>query len=182
MMPLFVTLEAALLAGLEHGDRQWKHLLALPVPRSVHYLAKWTALVGLLWIAALIFIGLIAIGGRVLMHLRPETGLGGWPPWGWLLWRCAGMVTAALFMATIQLWVAVRWSSFTVAVATGMSATVAGFIVGQSRFGHWYPWTMPIQLFAQNGEQAGFAISASLVGAAAVLAASVWEFSRRQFH
>ena len=30
MLPLFVTLESALLAGLEHGERQWKHLLALP--------------------------------------------------------------------------------------------------------------------------------------------------------
>src|SRR5687768_8102979 len=30
MLPLFVTLESALLAGLEHANQQWKHLLALP--------------------------------------------------------------------------------------------------------------------------------------------------------
>ena len=35
MLPLFITLQSALLAGLEHGERQWKHLLALPVPRSL---------------------------------------------------------------------------------------------------------------------------------------------------
>jgi hypothetical protein len=180
MMPLFVTLEAALLAGIEHNDRQWKHLLALPVPRSAHYLAKWAALTGLLFGTALVFVGLIAVGGWTLMYIRPETGLGGWPPWWWLLQRCTGMVMAALFMAAIQLWVAVRWSSFTIAVAVGMSATVAGFLAGQSRFGHWYPWSMPVELFVRNGQHAAFAITASVLGAAAVLAFSLWEFSRRE--
>jgi lantibiotic transport system permease protein len=180
MMPLFVTLEAALLAGLEHSDRQWKHLLALPVPRSAHYLAKWAALAGLLFGTAVIFTGLIGLGGWILMHIRPEAGLAGWPPWGWLLRRCTGMVTAALFMAAIQLWVAIRWSSFTIAVAAGMSATVAGFMIGQSRFGHWYPWTMPVQLFARDGGHATFAVLVSVLGAAAVLALSLWEFSRRE--
>jgi hypothetical protein len=180
MLPLFVTLEAALLAGIEHNDRQWKHLLALPVPRSVHYLAKWVALVGLLLGAAVVFVVLIALGGWVLMPLRPESGLAGWPPWGWLLQRSLGVVAAALFMAALQLWVAIRWSSFTIAVAVGMSATVAGFLIGQSRFGHWYPWTLPVQLFAQEGRHAAFALAASALGAAAVLAFSLWELSRRE--
>lgn len=180
MMPLFVTLEAALLAGIEHSDRQWKHLLALPVPRSAHYLAKWAALAGLLVGTALVFVGLIAVGGWVLMNVRADSGLAGWPPWWLLLERCAGMVTAALLMAAIQLWISIRWSSFTIAVAAGMSATVIGFIVGQSRFGHWYPWSMPAQLFLWEGRNAAFALTLSALGAAAVLALSLWEFSRRE--
>ena len=180
MMPLFITLEAALLAGIEHSDRQWKHLLALPVPRAVHYLAKWFALVALLLATAIVFVGLIAVGGWTLMHIHPSSGLGGWPPWWWLLRSGIGMVAAALFMAAIQLWVAIRWSSFTIAVAVGMSATVAGFVIGQSRFGHLYPWTMPVQLFAKNGQHATFALAASVLGATVVLAFSLWEFSRRE--
>ena len=180
MMPLFVTLEAALLAGLEHTDRQWKHLLALPLPRGVHYLAKWAALVALMVVSALVMVGLIVLGGWVLMALRPETGLAGWPPWSWLLLRCAGMTVAALLMAAIQLWVAIRWSSFTIAVGVGMSATVGGFMIGQSRFGHLYPWTLPVQLFAKDGGHAGFAMVASVVGAVVVIGLSLWEFSRRE--
>jgi hypothetical protein len=179
MMPLFVTLEAALLAGIEHGDRQWKHLLALPVPRSVHYLTKWAALSALLFGSALFFVGLIALGGWVLMQVRPDAGLAGWPPWLWLLRACFGMITAGLLMAAIQLWVSIRWSSFTIAVASGMSATVAGFMIGQSRFGHLYPWSMPVQLFIREGH-ARFALAASALGAVAVLAVSLWEFSRRE--
>lgn len=128
--------------------------------------AKRAALAGLLLGTGLVFVGLIALGGR--------------PPWGWLLLRCTGMVTAALFMAAIQLWVAIRWSSFTIAVAAGMSATVAGFLIGQSRFGHWYPWSMPAQLFLWEGRHAAFAMAVSGLGAAAVLAFSLWEFSRRE--
>jgi hypothetical protein len=180
VLPLFVTLEAALLAGVEHGDRQWKHLLALPLPRSAHYLAKSAALLVLLGAASLAFVGLIALGGWALMYIRPEAGLAGWPPWLWLLRICAGMVGASLLMAAIQLWVAIRWSSFTVAVGVGMAATVGGFMAGQSRFGHYYPWSLPVQLFAGKGEHAAFALAASAVGAAVVLLLSLWEFSRRE--
>jgi hypothetical protein len=180
MLPLFVTLEAALLAGIEHADRQWKHLLALPLPRSAHYLAKWVALVALLVGASLVFVVLIALGGWVLMHAHPKSGLAGWPPWGWLLRRCLGMVAAALLMATIQLWVSLRWSSFTVAVAAGMAATVAGFMIGQSRWGHLYPWSMPVQLFTRRGDHAAFAVAASAAGAALALALVVWHLTRRE--
>ena len=180
MLPLFVTLEAALLAGIEHADRQWKHLLALPLPRSAHYLAKWVALVALLAGASIVFVVLIAFGGWALMHTHPHSGLAGWPPWGWLLSRCLGMVAAALLMATIQLWVSLRWSSFTVAVAAGMAATVAGFMIGQSRWGHLYPWSMPVQLFTRRGGHAGFAMAASAAGAALVLALALWHFTRRE--
>jgi hypothetical protein len=180
MMPLFATLEAALLGALEHTDRQWKHLLALPVPRSVHYLAKWAALVGLLYGTALVFAGLVVLGGWVLMAIRPDAGIAGWPPVGWLAKQCLAMVTAALCMAAIQLWVAVRWSSFTVAVGVGMGATIAGFMIGQSRYGHLYPWTLPVQLFARDAEQATFAVAYGILGAGVVLALSLWEFSRRE--
>ncbi|HET8782718.1 MAG TPA: ABC transporter permease, partial [Pyrinomonadaceae bacterium] len=30
MLPLLITLETALLNGIEHSDRQWKHIFALP--------------------------------------------------------------------------------------------------------------------------------------------------------
>lgn len=182
MVPLLVTLEAALLAGLEHGDRQWKHLLALPIPRHTHYLAKCLALAALLLVSGIAFVALIALGGWLLMLVRPQTGLAGAPPWSFLFGRSLGIVVASLFMAAVQLWVSIRWRSFTVAVATGMSATVVGFLVGQSaRFGHWFPWSMPIQIFARGGVHATFVLVASLLGASLVVAASLLDFARREF-
>jgi hypothetical protein len=42
MMPLLIALVTALLNGIEHSDKQWKHLFALPVPLRVHHLASIT--------------------------------------------------------------------------------------------------------------------------------------------
>src|SRR5262245_36910203 len=40
MLPLLITLETALLNGIEHGEKQWKHILALPIPRHAVYATK----------------------------------------------------------------------------------------------------------------------------------------------
>jgi hypothetical protein len=46
-LPLSITLEAALMAGLEHAENQWKNLFALPVPRWTVYLSKLLVVVAL---------------------------------------------------------------------------------------------------------------------------------------
>jgi hypothetical protein len=181
MLPLFVTLQSALLAGLEHGERQWKHLLALPVPRSVHYLAKLLMLAAMLAAAFALLLLLLPVGGLVLMWLKPQFGLAGAPDWLWLLATAARAYAAALLIVALQTWIAIRWRSFTVAVAVGMGATVAGFLIGQSeRFGHWYPWTMPLQVMAGNGVHASFVVVAGLVGGGLVAALGLADFLRRE--
>jgi len=181
MQPLFLTLEAALLAGLEHANQQWKHLLALPLPRGVHYLAKLLALMAMAALAMTVLCLLIALGGWALSYLQPLTGITGPPPWAFILPRIAMGYIAALLMIAIQTWVSVRWRSFTVAVSFGMTATVAGSLIGQSeRFGHWYPWTMPVQILARDQAHLDFVLIASSVGCIVVTAAALWAFSRRE--
>jgi hypothetical protein len=181
MLPLFVTLEAALLAGLEHANQQWKHLLALPLPRGVHYLAKLVALICLVALATAALCLLIALGGWALGYLQPRLGIGGPPPWGFVLPRVAMGLTAALLAIALQTWVSVRWRSFTVAVSVGMTATVAGYLIGQSaRFGHWYPWTMPMQVLTTDGRHLDFVLVAGSTGCIVVTALALWDFLRRE--
>ena len=182
MLPLFVTLEAALLAGLEHGDRQWKHLLALPLPRGAHYLAKLVALAGLVALGFLALVALIPIGGALLPVLKPAFGIAGAPPWAYLLEAAGQAFLASLLVVALQCWIAVRWQSFTVAVSAGMSATVMGFLIGQSeRFGHWYPWSMPVQVLAGKGQWTGFVMLAGVLGFAVAGALALLDFRRREF-
>lgn len=181
MLPLFVTLEAALLAGLEHVNHQWRHLLALPIPRGVHYLAKLVALVAMVALAMALLCLLVAVGGWVLGWLQPRFGIGGPPPWAFLLPRAAMAFTAALLMIALQTWVALRWRSFTIAVSVGMTATVAGYLVGQSaQFGHWYPWAMPLQVLASNDRHLDFVLVASACGCILVSALALWDLLRRE--
>lgn len=182
MLPLFITLESALLAGLEHGDRQWKHLLALPLPRDVHYLAKLAALSVLVAGAFAALLALMPLGAIVLALLKPQFGIGGMPPWQSLLRTAASCYAAALLMVALHTWLAIRWRSFTVAVSVGMSATVMGFLIGQSeRFGHWYPWSMPVQVMAGKGQWTSFVVVAGLAGFLVAGLAGLADFRRREF-
>jgi len=180
MLPLFVTLEAALLAGLEHANQQWKHLLALPLKRSAHYLAKSLALTGLVALSMLVLCLLIPAGGWLLDVLQPRFGIGGPPPMRFILSHAGIAFGAALLMVALQGWIALRWRSFTIAVASGMTATVVGYLVGQSeRFGHWYPWSMALQTMATEPKHLDFVLVAGIGGGLVVTALAAWECARR---
>lgn len=178
MLPLFVTLEAALLAQLDHASHQWRRWLALPLPRGVHYLAKWLALAGLLLAAQLAMVALVPLAAGVLMLFKPGFGLAGGPPWAMLLGLAGKGYLAALLIVALHTWIALRWRSFAVACGVGMGATVMGFLIGQSeRYGPWYPWSLPVQTMA-DGADPFAVIGFALAGAALVTAVGAWAFQR----
>ena len=180
MLPLFVTLQSALLAGLEHGADQWKHLLALPVPRGVHYGAKWLVLVAMVFAAFVVLCGLAMLGGFVLMQAKPALGLAGPPPWAFLARSSAAAFAASLLIVSLHTWLALRWRSFTVAVAAGMSATVCGFLIGQSStYGPWYPWSLPVQVLAGQGEHLPQVVWLGVIGGLVVAAVGLRDLVRR---
>ncbi|MBP7689577.1 MAG: ABC transporter permease, partial [Thermoflexales bacterium] len=75
MLPLYVTLETALLGGVEHTAQQWKHLYALPLPRWSTYAAKW--LISMSVVAAstiVLWLGTI-LCGLALNVVDPELTL-----------------------------------------------------------------------------------------------------------
>lgn len=181
MMPLFITLQSALIAGLEHSNQQWKHLLSLPVPKGVHYLAKLIALMGLVMLALAVLGLLLPLGGWVLAEFKPQAHIAGPVPWDTLARLIPACFAAGVLMMAIHTWVSTRWRSFTVAVSFGMVATVAGFLIMQSQeYGKFYPWSMPMQLVAGDGENLRFAVVASLSGGLLVALAGLWGFVRRE--
>src|SRR5215208_3825666 len=84
MMPLLITLETALLNGIEHSDRQWKHIFALPVPRSAVYIAKFIVALGLIFVSTFVLALLIVIVGVAATYLRPELANAGSVPLWWI--------------------------------------------------------------------------------------------------
>ena len=164
MLPLLVTLQAALLAGLDHQGNQWKHLLAL------------ATLVGL---SQLAMFALLPLGGAVLMLAKPAFGLAGTPPWGLLARELGEIYAACLLLVALHTWIALRWRSFAVAVGVGMGATVMGFLIGQSgRFGPWYPWSLPMQTLASDPAVAPQVVAYSALAAVAVAALGLAWFRR----
>lgn len=180
MLPMFVALQSAFLAMLEHGNRQWKHLLALPVPRRNHYLAKGLALAGILLLASMMLVVLVPLGGWFLQFARPELNLAGSPPWGTLVVRVSAIIAAAGIMSALQLWLALRFPNFAVVVGIGMAATVAGFLIGQSqRFGPFFPWSMPLNTLGGDGERMYWIAIAGIAGGLLVGAIGLLDLLRR---
>ncbi|HSJ56587.1 MAG TPA: ABC transporter permease [Anaerolineae bacterium] len=144
MLPLFVTLETALLANLEHANGQWKHLFALPVSRGAVYAAKQVAALVLIGISmATLYIYLVG-SGLVLRVVVPGLGLEAPVPWLPLLRYVVLAFVACWLILAIHTWVALRWHSFVVASTVGIIAmVVAVFIFRSDTWNAWYPWTLP---------------------------------------
>jgi hypothetical protein len=149
MLPLFITLEAALVAGVDHAENQWKNLFARPVPRWTWYVAKLLVLVAMTLASTAMLIAGVVAAGVVLPWIQPELRFAFPIPWVPLLSRTM-RVTGLVFLAlTIQHWVSLRWKSFPVATGVGIVATVAGYlmVVGSRQGSGWieyFPWALPM--------------------------------------
>jgi hypothetical protein len=69
-----VSLEAALLAGLEHRENTWKQLFSLPIPRWTIYVPKLLVGFMLVCLSPLVLALGIGLEGAILLRLRPAPG------------------------------------------------------------------------------------------------------------
>ena len=182
MLPLFVTLETGLLNAQEHGNKMWKQLYALPVPRWAVYAAKQVIGLALVGLSTLTLLVMCLGVGFLLNLLKPEFGFV--PPINWavILPAYALVYLAAWLIISLHLWVSARWPSFVVAMGVGITATVAGVLVINSDWAKVYPWTLPG--LASIGYTEGDAIAAQValgfLGGIVVALAGGWEVTRRE--
>jgi hypothetical protein len=181
MYPLFITLETALVGGLEHGDDHWKHLFALPVPRGAIYAAKQIAGTALLGLSTLALVGFIVLGGLALKVIEPGLGFEAPIPWR-EIWKQAGFAyLGSWLIISLHTWVSMRWRNLVVALGFGIVMTVSGVIVMNSKWATFYPWALPG--FALNTLHKGGSPVVELIfgclGGWVVALAGGWEFTRR---
>lgn len=143
VLPLFVTLETALLAGWEHGNDIWKLLYTQPVQRWMVTTAKQFSGLVLLGISH-IFLGLAVIGTGLLLHqIRPELGLDFPVPWLEMMVYCVLVFLISWLIIAVHSFVSLRWSSFVVAMAVGIVGTMSGvFFIRSDEYAPFYPWAM----------------------------------------
>lgn len=143
MVPLFVTLETALVGNMEHTSDHWKHLNALPVPRSIIYAAKQFSSMALIGLSSLALVLFTVLGGLFMQVVNPSIGLDANIPWTRLL-AFSGMIYLGTWLIiSIQTWISLRWKSFVVACAVGIGLTVAGVFIIRADWGSFWPWALP---------------------------------------
>jgi hypothetical protein len=199
LLPLFVALETALLAGLEHREKAWKHLFALPIQRWTIYASKLLVGLALVCLSSVVLAAGTAFQGVILLKFRPDLGLSQPVPWALIFSRNFGFIPVVLLMLAVQLWVAVRWRSFTVPIGVGIVGTLIGIMLLRTLknsvstpFGPFlaslFPWSLPYVMIAPLAHSsvpeatAGLRETALLVGVLGGLFVSIlgcWETARR---
>lgn len=181
MLPLFVTLETALVAALEHSQKNLKMLYVQPLPRWAVYMAKLAANFFLIGLSMLVLIVFMFIGGKFFGWFFPNFNFNQSFPLGWELKAVAEIYLASCFLIAFHTWVAMRWPSFVVASACGIACTVAGIFVFGSDPSYFYPWTIPGLLATHDPFDPKYLYSlwVGLGAGAVVIAAGAWSIIRR---
>ena len=179
MLGLLVTIETTLLAGLEHSDKEWKYLFALPIPRWSVYMAKVVVGMGLVGMSSLVLWAGILLIPLLAGFVRPAIAFAGPVPWLVVLSQLGLVYLAAWLMIALQTWVSVRWSNFVVGIGVGITAVIVGVILsdGQSYgFVHYYPWLFPFFALSSSTQSP---VILGVLGGLTFSVIGCWEMTRR---
>jgi len=181
MLPLFITLETALLGGLEHESDHWKQILAQPVSRAAIYLAKQFIALLLIGLSMLALAGFTCLAGVGLQIALPEMIVNCGIPWGDLLRYAGCAFLASWLIISLHTWVGLRWRNFVVAMSVGIVLTVAGVLVINSDFGAYYPWSAPGMAISKlnEGNSPMTQVWVGLIGGPLVMLLGAWDVARR---
>ena len=183
LMPLFIALEAALLADLEHRHHTFKHLFALPTRRWAFYTAKLGVTTTLLALGLALMGSGIYLAGKGLQQL--DSTLHFDRPFPLALWFEASLLVlvAGLAMVAIHVWISQRGLGFATTLGLAILATITAGVVLRFDEGLWlyFPWALPARIFSAVQAET---VDASLLwfgGFAALLLAvlGAWDVGRR---
>ena len=177
MMPLLITLETALLNGIEHSDRQWKHIFALPIPRHAVYVSKVIVAQGLIFISTWVLSILTVVAGILATQWRPELANVGPIPFGWFAKYTTLVWAASWLIIAIHTWVATRWSGFPIPLGAGIGGTFFALFAASASLGKYYPWLLPMNLFIDGRFKAALVLG--IAGGVVATLIGCLEFVRR---
>jgi hypothetical protein len=185
MLPLYITLQTALIAGLDHSENQWKSLLARPVPRWALYVTKLIFVTAITVAATLVLLCGALLDGAILSRIQSEVVFA--PPVPWVpIFRQGAQVVGLMFLGlVIQHWVSLRWRSFSVAFGIGLLATVIGFmaVAAGRQFGGWpqyFPFSLPMLAVLRSPQHLEAVLLISSCTGLVVAAAGCLDFCRRE--
>lgn len=179
MLPLAITALSVLMAQMEHGSRNWNHLLTLPGARPNVFLAKAIVMLGLVAaMSALLFVFMLG-GAAILTALHP-IGVTGAPSYGKLAGTLALMTVASMLVSILQLWVALAFRSFVVPLVFGIGGTFVAIATFGASKSVWFPWLLAADLLIPKPEIQQMGWMAGGIGGAIALAGMLLHMSRRE--
>ena len=150
MLPMSLTALSALMAQMEHGPRSWDYLRALPIPRWTIYAAKALILMVLVVLMTLAVPAASAVALLIAGAFNPAVaGAASADPVATIV-LFARISLAALLIAALQFWTAMRFSSFVPALALGIGGTFFALVAHSAEAGIYFPWLMPSNMLVTD--------------------------------
>lgn len=172
MLPMTVTALTALVAHMEHGPRAWDHLRSLPVRRWRIYAAKAICVLALVVIMTGLNLLLTWSSVSAAAALKPSAAPTGTLDLAKLALLNIKVMIAAILLITIQLWTALRFSSFVPALGLGIAGTFFSVMATSAKAGAFLPWLMPVNVMAPHAWRVETALAlGGGVGAVAMILA-----------
>jgi hypothetical protein len=185
MMPLYVTLETALVAGVDHAENHWKTLLSRPVPRWTFYAVKLLVVGVMTLLSMTILVCGIVAAGLILPKLQQDLHFAPVIPIRQIVQKASEVFGLAFLLLAIQHWVSLRWRSFTVSVSFGIVGMVVGYGMlftargGSPGFAIYCPWSFPMMTLVNPPADVTPLLWTSVALGVAWSVVGCWEFSRR---
>ena len=180
LAPMVVAAFSALIGQVEYRARGWDHQRSLPV-------ATWRLPLAKALVVLAAFAGMtVLVLTFAWMGASIGGALGGHAPTGALPWRRLArtiplVLAGSTMLVVIQLWSALRFSSFVVPLVVGIGGTLVALAVAMTRTeqADWFPWVIPFRILSAPNA-VPFAIY-GLVGGVLLLVAMVMDLSRHPF-
>lgn len=176
MMPLYITLETALLNNIEHSAKSWKQLFALPVPRGTIVTAKMLMSFLMIGSSTVVLSLAIVLFGKLLSFLRPQFLMEGIPV-SLIITKAFLPFVASWLIIAIHSWISARWHGFALSLGIGIGAVFFSVFASGARAGEFYPWLFPLN--ALGDERSFVALTVGSIGGILFAIFATWDITRR---
>jgi len=128
VFPIYLSLQSALYAGIEHQIGAWAYLYSLPIPKWATHVSKLIILATLMAASHLALFFLAEGAGWILGLVRPAYGFQHYSMHHLLATASVSLFVAGLGMITLQWLISLYFKSFLVPAGLGLFATMAGAV------------------------------------------------------
>ncbi|PTX14929.1 hypothetical protein C8N40_10927 [Pontibacter mucosus] len=143
LMPIYIALLTSLTNGIEHKANGWKHLYALPLPKSTIYTAKATTVLGLVLLSNVVFVVAYLAAGLFLSMVRPDLGFDAMTGLLPVYISVLKLFLATFVIIALQFWLSIRWSSIALSMGVGIIGIITLMIALRWEYIHYYPFAYP---------------------------------------
>lgn len=166
---LGITLVCSLVANVENQLSSWKQLLALPIPRTAVFSAKFVMVLLVLCVSCILLsVGTPVLGFALGMDMQNI-------PYGDLIRLGLVPLMGAVPLLALQLWLSLTTKNQGIAVSFGVTASVVSLFA--LKFPDWMPLKWPLMAYIGPGQTK--VISAGLLLGAVITLAGLIHFNRR---